>query len=206
MTRISSDNVALAYRRYAPFYDAIFGAALGAGRRRMARLVADLRPSSILEIGVGTGLTLGHYPAQARVTGIDLSPEMLARARIRADRLAGRSISLVVMDAEKLSFESGSFDCVTLPYVLSATPNPNQLASEARRVCKPGGHIVIVNHFSGSRFWRLFEWALKSSADRVGFHSDFDYSSNILAHDWKVERSVPVNLFGLSRLVVIRNT
>lgn len=205
MTEISSQNVVLTYRRYAPFYDLLFGAVLGPGRKRMAKTVTAINPGTVLEVGVGTGLALPHYPQQARIVGIDLSPEMLIRAQAQADKLPAHSVALHAMDAEKLDFEDNSFDCVTVPYVLSVTPNPDRLVAELRRVCKPDGHIIIVNHFSGSRFWWLLERMVKSIADRIGFRSDFDYAHHILSHDWQVEAVTPVNLFGLSRLVVIRN-
>jgi len=92
----------------------------------------------VLEIGVGTGLTLGRYPRCAEIHGIDVSGQMLRRARRRIARLAGRRIHLVHMDAEAMAFPDGAFDCVTLPYVLSVTPDPWRLVAEARRVCRPG--------------------------------------------------------------------
>lgn len=205
MTEISQQNVVSTYRRYAPFYDVLFGAILGPGRKRMASAVNAINPRTLLEVGVGTGLALRHYPRQTRIVGIDLSPDMLARAQAQADRLPTHSVSLHAMDAEHLDFEDASFDCVTAPYVLSVTPDPGRLIKELRRVCKPDGHIIIVNHFSGSRFWWLLERMVKSVADRIGFRSDFDYADHILSQDWKVEELVPVNLLGLSRLVVIRN-
>jgi len=205
MTELSPQDVVQTYGRYAPFYDLLFGAVLGPGRKRMARAVADMQPESLLEVGVGTGLALPHYPRDCRIVGIDLSPEMLAKARRQASRLPQQRIELLQMDAEHLAFPDASFDCVTVPYVLSVTPRPERLVAELRRVCKPNGHIVIVNHFSGSRFWWLLERMVKSLADRIGFRSDFDYATHILTYDWQVESSTPVNLFGLSRLVIIRN-
>lgn len=205
MTNISSEDVVSSYRRYAPLYDLIFGAVLAPGRRHLTKAVHVLTPAEVLEVGVGTGLTLERYPSDTRIVGIDLSPEMLSRAHLRARALAGRDITLHAMDAEALAFGDDSFDCVTVPYVLSVTPNPDRLVAELRRVCKPGGSIVIVNHFSGSRFWWLMEQAVRSVADRIGFRSDFDYARHILSHDWQVESVTPVNLFGLSKLVIIRN-
>lgn len=205
MIDISPENVVTSYRRYAPMYDLLFGAVLAPGRRHLTRTVHQLTPAEVLEVGVGTGLTLERYPQKTRIVGIDLSPEMLVRAQRRAQALAGRDITLHAMDAEALTFDDDSFDCVTVPYVLSVTPNPDRLVAELQRVCKPGGSIVIVNHFSGSRFWWLMERAVRSVADRIGFRSDFDYARHILSHDWKVESVTPVNLFGLSKLVVIRN-
>lgn len=117
-----------------------------------------------------------------------------------------RNIQLALMDAESMDLPDASFDCVALPYVLSVTPVPDRLIAQVRRVCKPGGLILILNHFSGSRFWWLLEQGVKSVADRVGFRSDFQFDEQILRHDWSVERVDAVNLMGLSRLVQIRNT
>lgn len=205
MTDITSKDVVQTYRRYAPLYDALFGSVLGPGRFRMTTTVTALNPASILEVGVGTGLALPHYPKNVKIVGIDLSPEMLARAKLQAEKLPQHQITLHAMDAEQLDFPDGSFECVTLPYVLSVTPNPDRLVAELRRVCIPGGHIIIVNHFSGNNFWWLLERMVKSVADRIGFRSDFDFEKNILSHDWKIEDIVSVNLFGLSKMIVIRN-
>lgn len=205
MKSITQDDVISAYRLYAPIYDKLFGVVLEPGRRALSETVCSLRPASILEMGVGTGLTLGRYPSAASVTGIDISPEMLELARRRVARLTDRHIRLQVMDAESLDFPDGTFDCVTLPYVLSVTPSPDRLIAEARRVCRRGGDIVILNHFSGSRFWWLLERAVRPLADRIGFRSDFGYDEQILARDWRVESVRAVNLLGLSKLVVIRN-
>ena len=205
MSEVSKQSVIRTYDRYAPIYDVLFGAIQRPGCRRMAEAVHRLEVSHILEVGVGTGLTLPLYPQQAHLTGIDLSEEMLEHARQRAIALPGRDIHLAMMDAERLEFADDSFDCVTVPYVLSVTPNPDRLVAEIRRVCRPGGHILIVNHFSGSRFWWLAERIVRSIADRVGFRSDFDYAHHVLRHDWTVLSVKPINLFGLYRLVVIRN-
>lgn len=205
MAEFSSAHVVKTYRRYAPLYDVLFGAVLSHGRSRMANAVCALSPERILEVGVGTGLTLDRYPESASVVGIDVSPEMLAKAKERADSMPGREILLHAMDGEKLTFDDHSFDCVTVPYVLSVTPNPDQLVAELRRVCTPDGYIVIVNHFSGSRFWWLLERLVSSLAARIGFRSDFDFGRHVLSHDWTVESVSSVNLFGLSKLVVIRN-
>jgi phosphatidylethanolamine/phosphatidyl-N-methylethanolamine N-methyltransferase len=202
----SADDVVHTYDRYAPLYDQLFGWVLEPGRRAMTRAAAALNPAHVLEVGVGTGLTLGGYPAAAHVVGIDMSRQMLDRARWRAAQLEGRDITLYLMNAEHMEFADDSFDCVTVPYVLSVTPNPARLVQEIRRVCRPDGRILIVNHFSGSRFWWLMERAVRSMADRIGFRSDFRFEEHILAHDWQVESVRGVNLFGLSKLVVLRNT
>lgn len=201
----SPADVVRTYGAYAPIYDRLFGALLEPGRRALTMAVAALQPASVLEVGVGTGLTLAGYPPAARVVGVDLSLDMLGHARRRAAGMPGRDIELRVMNAEQMDFAEASFDCVVLPYVLSVTPNPARLVREVRRVCKPGGSIVVLNHFNGSAQWRLLEKLVQSAADRIGFRSDFSYDEHIAGHDWRVESVVPVNLFKLSKLVVIRN-
>lgn len=191
------------YKFYAPLYDLVFGAMLEQGRRRLAERVRELAPASVLEVGVGTGLTLFRYPREAKIVGVDISAEMLARARTKANSLADRNISLLTMDAENSVFPDGSFDCVTLPYVLSVTPDPKRLIRELKRVCVQGGRILVLNHFSGSRFWALLERAVHPIADRIGFHSEFRFEDH--ARDWNIESVQSVNPFGLSKLVEIRN-
>jgi phosphatidylethanolamine/phosphatidyl-N-methylethanolamine N-methyltransferase len=117
-----------------------------------------------------------------------------------------RNIRLVAMNAEAMDFPDGSFDCIAIPYVLSVTPEPQKLIAEIRRVCRKGGTILILNHFSGSPFWWLLEHAVKSLADHIGFRSDFCFDEQILKHDWEIQSVRKVNFFGLSTLVVIRNT
>ena len=205
MAAPSTESVVRAYRCYAPLYDKVFGAILEPGRIKLAAAVQRSAPATILEIGVGTGLLLPHYPIHTRVVGIDMSAVMLAIARQRAASVADRNITLLQTNAETIDFPDNSFDCVTLPYVLSVTPNPRNLVTEIRRVCKKNGTIVILNHFSGSRFWWFLERAVRAIADRVGFRSDFSYAEHILSHTWSVESVQSVNLFGLSKLVIIRN-
>jgi phosphatidylethanolamine/phosphatidyl-N-methylethanolamine N-methyltransferase len=205
MANLSTDSVVRTYRRYAPLYDKLFGAVLEPGRIKLAQAITKLAPKKILEVGVGTGLLLPKYPASSAVFGIDLSAEMLAIAQKRAEKLVGRQITLIKMDAETIDFPDNTFDCVALPYVLSVTPNPEKLVAEIRRICTKGGTIFILNHFSGSRFWWFLERAVRTIADRVGFQSDFSYEAQILVHNWSVVSVSSVNLFGLSKLIEIRN-
>ncbi len=205
MNPLSRDAVVRAYGRYAPVYDRIFGGVLEPGRRALADAVARAAPSTLLEVGVGTGLMLARYPAATAVVGVDLSEAMLAKARGRALALAGRAIRLEVMDAEALTFADATFDCVAVPYVLSVTPDPRRLVAEIRRVCRPGGTILILNHFSGSRLWWLLERVVKRHPGGVGFRSEFPLAAAIAGYDWKVEWTKDVNLFSLSKLVSIRN-
>ena len=206
MTPITRQNVEHAYARYARFYDLLFGAVLEAGRRRLCEAVTQLAPATLLEVGVGTGLTLPRYPATAAVTGIDLSRDMLAVAQRRAAALPGRRIALHCMDAEQLAFADASFDCVTLPYVLSVTPDPARLAAELRRVCKPGGDIFVLNHFSGGNVaWAPLERLASGLAARIGFRSDFPFDKHMHHAGWTLLSSRKVNLLGLTTLVHLKN-
>lgn len=198
-------SVVDAYARFAPLYDKLFGAVLEPGRRAMTQAARALDPASVLEVGVGTGLTLHGYPARARVVGIDVSQQMLQQAQRRAAEMPERDIALQLMSAEQMPFADGSFDCVTVPYVLSVTTNPAQLVREVRRVCRKGGAILIVNHFSGSRLWKPLERLVRPLADWVGFRSELSFDEHIGAHDWHIESMQRVNLLGLSRLIVLRN-
>lgn len=202
---LSRQQVERSYRRYAPVYDMLFGASLGPGRSALTQLVKTLAVENILEVGVGTGLTLAQYPVSARITGIDVSQEMLVSAvrRLRPEDI-GR-INLHTMDAEQMDFADHTFDCVTLPYVLSVTPHPDRLVSEIRRVCKPGGHIIIVNHFSGQAPWRFLESLARPLSNWLGFRSEFSLERHVLSHDWKVLSMTPTNMFALSRLIHICN-
>ena len=205
MKQISQHNVIRAYRLYAPFYDYLYGSVLEPGRRAMSEAVDLLRPASLLEIGVGTGLMLARYPAYSKIIGIDVSAEMLEIARQRVRGLTQREIRLEAMDAEKMDFPDEFFDCVTIPYVLSVTPDPERLIAEARRVCRKNGTILILNHFSGSRSWWFLERALRSMASKIGFRSDFSFPDQILKYDWEIRSVKKVNFLGLSKLIEIRN-
>src|SRR5690242_17223623 len=138
-----------AYRRYARLYDLYFGAVFQPGRKAVVQRMDCQSGQRVLEVGVGTGLSLPLYPKDAHVTGIDISPEMLERARTRLARegIARPTIELHVMDAERMIFPDDSFDKVVAMYVVSVVPHPKRLVDEMRRVCKPNGEIFIVNHF-----------------------------------------------------------
>ncbi len=203
MTELDRAALLKVYRGYAPLYDLLFGRLLEAGRVAMAARV-PAGAERVLEVGVGTGLALKRYPQTAQIIGLDLSPEMLRRAqvRVRAHALAvpkGLPAQLLCADAEQLPFADASFDCITLPYVLSVTPHPQRLLSELRRVCRPGGRILILNHFSDAGIWGGAERLLAGLAHRVGFDSRLPLA--VLEHpDWRLDSLRSVNLLGLSKL------
>lgn len=204
-SHITQADVKKTYKFYAPIYDFVFGSVLEPGRRMLCKEVCTLKPHRILEIGVGTGLLLDKYPASSKITGIDICNDMLTHARQKAQKLSHMDIELSLIDAEQLDFADKSFDCVVIPYVLSVTPDPQKLVSEARRVCKKDGTIIILNHFSGTSTWVFLEKLFKNLAEKIGFRSEFSYEENITQYDWEILKVSSVNLFGLSKLIVIRN-
>jgi phosphatidylethanolamine/phosphatidyl-N-methylethanolamine N-methyltransferase len=145
----SAMDVEHTYERLAPIYDVIYGTLLQPGRRRAMARLAPRGGETILEVGVGTGFGLRQYPATCRVTGIDLSASMIDVARDRAKRQRLPNVSLSRMDAALLAFADAQFDAVYAPYVVNVVSDPIQVAREMRRVCRPGGRLVFLNHFDG---------------------------------------------------------
>lgn len=191
------------YRLFAGPYDLVFGPIFHPGRKQAVRLANDRPGQRILEVGVGTGLSLPHFRPDSRVVGIDVSAEMLAKARKRAAARGLRQVeALVEMDAENLTFAENSFDAVLALYVASVVPNPPRFAAEMRRVCKPGGTIVIVNHFTSiNPLMRFIEKRLAPLASRIGFHADFPLDRFLDASHLPVREIRPSNLFGYWKLL-----
>lgn len=196
-----------AYRRYAQGYDLYFGALFHPGREAAVRRM-NLRPGDrVLEVGVGTGLSLPLYPRGVHVTGIDISPDMLQRARARALRKGlEQAVSLEVMDAEQMRFPDNSFDKVVAMYVVSVAPHPVRLVEEMRRVCKPGGELFILNHFShANSVIGGFERLVAPLSKQLGFRPDFSLDPFVRGSGLDVVEQTPVNLFGYWTLLRARN-
>jgi len=140
-------SVNATYAKLAPLYDVVYGALLQPGRRRAMTRLAAGAGERILEVGVGTGLTIHRYPAECRVTAIDVSGPMLRRAAARKDRRALAHVQLSRMDAMHLAFADATFDAVYVPYLLNVVPDPVRAVREIARVCRPGGRVVLLNHF-----------------------------------------------------------
>jgi len=176
MPDLDNRGVAKAYARWAPVYDLVFGAVFARGRRA-AIGAAERLGGRILEVGVGTGISLPDYARTNRLVGIDLSEPMLRKAqgRVVAHRLSNVE-TLAVMDAEKLGFADATFDVVVAQYVITAVPHPEATLDEFARVLKPGGEIILVNHIgaeTGPR--RLFEQAFAPLARRLGWRPEFPW-------------------------------
>ena len=195
--------VKAAYRRYARIYDVIFGAVLQPGRRAVLEAL-NLKPRDrVLEVGVGTGISLPLYPPDVRITGVDVSLEMLEKARARVERAKLSNVeALLEMDAEAMTFPDASFDKVVAMYVVSVVPRPEKLLEELHRVCRPDGDIFIVNHFqSENPIVGGLERALAGFSSQIGFNPDLDLRQLVpAAQNGDVSR---VNFFW--RMVRLRN-
>jgi phosphatidylethanolamine/phosphatidyl-N-methylethanolamine N-methyltransferase len=165
-----------AYTRWAPVYDLVFGAIFAPGRRA-AIAAAEQVGGRILEVGVGTGISLPGYSPLSRIIGIDLSEAMLRKARARIARHGLDNVErLEVMDAEHLSFPDDDFDVVVAQYVVSAVPNPEAALDEFARTLRPGGEIVILSRIgaeSGPR--RVVERLLQPIVRRLGWRTEFPW-------------------------------
>lgn len=201
--QMDEDAVRDAYRRWAPVYDYTFGKISTTGRRHAVEIINSSK-GKVLEVGVGTGLSLPEYKPHLEITGIDLAPEMLERAqeRVKAEGLKNIS-ALKVMDASNLEFPDATFDTVVGMYLITVVPDPEKVMRELARVTKPGGEIMLVNHFSqeeGVRGW--VERRMAPFADLVGWHSVFDVSRVMVCPELKLieRRSLrPWGLFTMMR-------
>ena len=175
VTVVENDFVARVYEKLAGVYDLTFGPTLHPGRLQ-ARDRMGVNPGDrILEVGVGTGINISLYPKDCHITGIDLSMPMLARAHERVSRDGFRNVRLFEMDAAQMTFPDNSFDIVYAPYLVSVVPDPVQVAREMRRVCKPGGKIIILNHFrSTNPILSRMERAISPFTVHIGFKADLD--------------------------------
>src|SRR5262249_17118758 len=164
------------YARLAPLYDLLYGATLQPGRRRAMARLAPEPGERILEVGVGTGVGLIAYPPGCRVVAIDLSAPMIERAAMRLGRNRIEHVTLGRMDAARLAFPDAMFDAVYAPYVINVVSDPVQTAREMLRVCRPGGRMVLLNHFdrvpgSPTALDRLVG-TLATRVSRVNWHLD----------------------------------
>ncbi|MGP9788500.1 class I SAM-dependent methyltransferase [Roseinatronobacter sp. NSM] len=168
------EAITASYRRWAPIYDMTFGRITNTGRRHATK-VANKTGGKVLEVGVGTGLALPFYDPSLDVTGIDFSEDMLTRARAKvAEENLNHVRELRQMDARKLDFPDASFDIIVAMHLISVVPDPEKVMAEMARVCKPGGQILLVNHFARDDGWLAWlERKFAPFADYMGWHSNF---------------------------------
>ena len=201
-SRLDEENVLDAYRRWAPVYDNTFGRLTTEGRRQAVELI-NKGAGRVLELGVGTGLSLSMYARNLEIVGIDISPDMLERAR---QKVAAEDLQNVTglheMDAAALDFPDASFDTVVAMYVMTVVPDPVAVMREISRVCKPGGEVMLLNHFSeesGVRGW--VERRMAPFASRLGWHPVFDVDRVLVCDELKLSGRYTLKPFGLFTLL-----
>ena len=195
---MNTASVRDAYRRWAPIYDLTFGKIAEAGRKHAVQII-NRRRGRVLEVGVGTGLSLPRYGSHLTITGIDLSPEMLAKAGAKVERHDLDNVAgLHEMDAGALAFPDESFDTVVAMYVMTVVPEPERVMRELERVCATGGEVILVNHFSEDAGVRGFvERRLAPFADLIGWRPVFDLDQVLVCEDLRLAERRSLRPFGL---------
>jgi phosphatidylethanolamine/phosphatidyl-N-methylethanolamine N-methyltransferase len=170
-------QVAEVYGRWAPVYDIVFGPVFSRGRRAAVN-AAERVGGRILEVGVGTGLSLDHYDKSNHIVGVDISEPMLDKARERIKRLRLNNVkTIAVMDAEQLTFPDASFDVVVAQYVVTAVPNPEKALDEFVRVVRPGGEIILTSRIGAETGLRgtMEKWLMPVTS-RLGWRTEFPWA------------------------------
>jgi phosphatidylethanolamine/phosphatidyl-N-methylethanolamine N-methyltransferase len=199
-------QVKRAYRLYAPAYDLVFDWIFHPGRCAAIRLLDVRLGDHVLEVGIGTGLNLPLYPRHCRITGIDLSEAMLKKAQEKVEELGLANVTLKAMDATTMDFGESEFDAAVATYTISAVPDPVGVLREMRRVVKPGGGIVILNHFrSDRRLMGRLEDLVAPVCTRLGWKSNLALEPLLERVGLAPDVSMKVNLFNGWRLIKCTN-
>jgi phosphatidylethanolamine/phosphatidyl-N-methylethanolamine N-methyltransferase len=201
-TAVENHFVEGVYDKLAKVYDLFFGPTLHPGRLQAIERM-DIQPDErVLEVGVGTGINLSLYPSEAKITGIDYTASMLEKARERVAKKGMRNVRLLQMDAADLKFPDDSFDIVYAPYLISVVPDPVKVAREMRRVCRPGGRIIFLNHFlSPNPILSKVERMISPYTIHIGFKSDLDLPAFLAQADLQPQSIEKVNIPRLWSLV-----
>ena len=203
---LETDCVADVYGKMASVYDLFFGLPLHHGRATAIQRMGIRPGDRILEVGVGTGMSLPLYPRRCDVTAVDLSESMLERAHARLARSSIRNVRLIQMDATHLTFPDNSFDIVYAPYFISCVPDPIAVTREMRRVCRQSGSIVFLNHFlSNKTMLSRVERAIAPLTVHLGFKSDFDLPAFLAQTGLRAESIERVNFPRIWSLVICQN-
>ena len=202
-------SIIKSYKRVSGFYDYTFGQIFRPGQKKLVSMLECTPKDKVLEIGIGTGTSYKYYPMETEVTGIDISPDMLEKAKknIRKHNLQNKNV--IMMNGEQLKFEDNSFDKVVGMYVVSVTQNPNLLIKEMKRVCKPNGDIYLVNHFSfetDSKFMKILEKGLMPVSKYLGWRPYFPFSEFNAYAKLNVKSISKVNIFDYWGIIHAINT
>jgi phosphatidylethanolamine/phosphatidyl-N-methylethanolamine N-methyltransferase len=196
------DDIKRIYAGYSNVYDYIFKWFFSPRHQHVINSLNIGTNARVLDVGVGTGLSLPLYPSHCQVVGIDLSGDMLKKAwkKVRKHGLA--TVSLMEMDASRLAFEDNTFDYVVAAFVISVVPDPVRVISEMKRVAKPDGRIVIINHFQSHNpmVAKVEEW-LAPLCRRLGWHSDVDLEDLVARAHLAVDLKYQLNKIDLWKVV-----
>ncbi|MFZ5861771.1 MAG: class I SAM-dependent methyltransferase [Nitrospirota bacterium] len=195
-------HVERVYSSYSKIYDLIFGRVFHVSRCHAVDLLGLKPGARVLEVGVGTGLSLPLYPVGCRVTGIDVSEKMLEKSREKIARRGLRDARVLRMDASHTAFADNAFDAVLAAYVMSVVPDPQATLREIERVCKPGGTIVILNHFHATHHvGALVERGISPMCRQIGFRSDLGLDDLLAGSTLRVLVQRTIGPFGYWTLI-----
>jgi phosphatidylethanolamine/phosphatidyl-N-methylethanolamine N-methyltransferase len=201
------DQIEKVYDRYSSVYDFIFKPTLNNGRKMAPQMLELFSGAKLLEIGVGTGLSLPYMPEDVEIIGIDISEKMLQKAAQRVQKLERKTIQLARMDATNLSFEDDTFDRVLSAYTISTVPDPIQVVREMKRVCKPNGYILFLNHFAHHQpFMGFVEKTLSPLCCKMGFRTDLDLHYLLGETNLELECIEKIDISGNWKAVKCLNT
>ena len=204
VTNVGTEFVERVYQNIARVYDYTYGPTLHPGRIEAIEKMRIRPGTQVLEVGVGTGINLGMYPRTAKITGIDLSSKMLHRAQKRIEEKGLVNCDVLEMDATKMTFADNSYDVVYAPYVISVVPDPVAVAKEMYRVCRPGGRVVILNHFkSFNPLMSKIETAISPMTVHIGFTADLDLPKFLEQADLRPKSIEKVNVPKIWTLITV---
>ncbi len=199
---LSTAQVGRAYSRYAHLYDVTFDKLFHEPRRIGVECLEVKHGEQILEVGVGTGISLSRYRKDCSITAIDVSDEMLEHSQLRVRQYGLNHVTLINMDAASMTFANNSFDAVMAAYVITAVPDHKAVIQEMVRVCRPGGRIVLLNHFSnGNQVIGSMEKLISPLCRHLGFRTDLGLQAVLDGTTLQVTRKRRVTPLGLGNLV-----